>query len=347
MIGEADKFLAEHYTLRENSLPIAFIGGAGSAILLLFSIAAAVIVGLYVFSYASHCFLVTVEQSGIGNDEVIWPDEPFLDWLWRAVSFAWLIFFWLVPVGIVLKITNRTIYSEDPGLALLFGGVTLWLFLPIAVLSSLHANSAWMVFHPRILMELARVGASTISFYFVSAILIATGLVFWFFALRGIAILIPFASLYGAFVLLVYARLLGRLTWIVMGKNIKRRSKKPRKYADEGSALPPLPPPATSSSKPEDVPDEPERVRQSGYEMYEEDEPAAQSQVPATEIMDRMRKRYAGVENRIVRKGAPRSLWKGVFGYPFYDVILGATVRLTIGGLVFGLILKMMFGKVM
>ena len=42
---------------------------------------ATVIVGTYVFAYASHCFLTVVEQTSAGNDEVVWPNEPYQDWL--------------------------------------------------------------------------------------------------------------------------------------------------------------------------------------------------------------------------------------------------------------------------
>lgn len=323
---------------------LAHLGGMGHTIVFMCSFAAAIIVGLYLFAYASHCFLVTVEQTSTGNDEVKWPDEPYIDWLWRAVTLAWLLLVWLAPVGIVFKITYRNIYSENFGLAFIIGGTALWLFLPIAVLSALYANSAWVFFHPRIPLEMLRVAVSTFVFYLVSAILFAIGFALWYFAFRGKVILLPFASCYGAVALLIYARLLGRLAWIIMAKHGKRRRKKPRKYADQDSALPPLPPPVSSSNEPSDLPEVPEKVRKSGYEMSDDDaELEASSQVPATDIMERMQRRFAGAENRVARKGPPRSLWRGVFGYPFYEASVGATMWLAFAGMFFGMLLRIMF----
>src|SRR6202035_2888488 len=46
---------------------------------------AGVIVGTYVAAYAANCFLTVAEGTAAGNDKIHWPDEPFIDWLWKFV----------------------------------------------------------------------------------------------------------------------------------------------------------------------------------------------------------------------------------------------------------------------
>ena len=70
---------------------VAQISGAGNAIQFMVLLVAAILAGSYVFAFAGHSFLVVVEQTANGNDEVVWPDEPYHDWIWRFASLAWLL----------------------------------------------------------------------------------------------------------------------------------------------------------------------------------------------------------------------------------------------------------------
>src|SRR5205823_10246025 len=70
----------------------------GSAFLFVPLLAAAAVIGGVVFAYAAHCFLTVLEQTAAGNDEVTWPDEPYVDWLWKAAYMLWLSSLWLAPV---------------------------------------------------------------------------------------------------------------------------------------------------------------------------------------------------------------------------------------------------------
>src|SRR5262245_15944203 len=109
---------------------VAFIGQAGGVIQFMMLLVAAILVGSYVFTYAGHSYLVVVEQTATGNDAVVWPDDPYHDWIWRAAALSWLLLVSLAPLGVAVKLSYRDIYTQEPALALLLAGVALWLFFP-------------------------------------------------------------------------------------------------------------------------------------------------------------------------------------------------------------------------
>ena len=107
----------------------------GGAILFVVSLAAAMIVGTYVFAYAAHSFFTIVEQTAAGNDEVVWPGGPHTDWLWQVVYILWLTALWIGPIALALgsaKAGDATILVTCAAL--------VWLFFPITLLSSMSAS---------------------------------------------------------------------------------------------------------------------------------------------------------------------------------------------------------------
>src|SRR3954447_25531347 len=126
-----------------------------SAIFFVLGLVATVIVGTYVFAYASHCFLTVVEQTSAGNDEVVWPKEPYQDWLWEAVYMLWLTALWLGPI--VLALRAVTAANAGAGVAsevIVAAAVCVWLFFPITLLSSMSGSSRWVLLSPRLLSRL-------------------------------------------------------------------------------------------------------------------------------------------------------------------------------------------------
>src|SRR5438045_1205246 len=147
----------------------------GGAILFVVMLAAIMIVGTFVFAYASHCFFTVVEQTSAGNDEVVWPNEPMYDWLWEAVYMLWLTALWLGPIVLAMRAVSAA--RAGTGAAsqtLLASAALVWLFFPITLLSSMSAPSRWMLLSPRLLSRLLgqRVG-SLLLFYVHSGPILA------------------------------------------------------------------------------------------------------------------------------------------------------------------------------
>src|SRR5581483_301346 len=59
------------------------VGAVGNGLMFFFSAVGAMVVGLWVLSYAAHSFLVVLEGTAAGDDEPRWPDEPMFDWVWK------------------------------------------------------------------------------------------------------------------------------------------------------------------------------------------------------------------------------------------------------------------------
>lgn len=336
------------------------MAAAGNVIIFvcLYALFALTATGLLIF--AGRCFLVVFEGTATGNDEVRWPDETHLDWFFRGATLAWLLLVWLAPLGAFLKVASPDIYKDDPLRAALLAGVVLWLFFPLGVLSALSSTSHWVFFRWRVLMGLGKIGPTTLGFYLASLPVIALPLLAWYFALVASPWLIVLAGLLGAAALFVYARLLGRVAWALVGLNPRRRKKKKR-FKDECSALPPLPPPAPAAARtrpaekgaevyglgaaeappprhgiraPELPPDGPE-----GYDLAEgeeEEKPVFDANLLLKPIQQRVERAQA----RLHITEPPRSLHRGVWSFPFYETSQTACMRLALCGMFAGAVLR-------
>src|SRR5436190_13852694 len=108
------------------------IAAAGESMMYFLLTALQVLVGLATLTYAAHSFLVVLIQTAAGEDKVVWPDEPFQDWLWKPVYLAWLVLIWSVPATLLLDqlaLPNRMMWLLAIGF--------VWLILPLTLLSSL------------------------------------------------------------------------------------------------------------------------------------------------------------------------------------------------------------------
>jgi hypothetical protein len=331
---------------------VAWIGAAGSAIMFFSLLILAIVAGSYLFAYASHCLLVVIEQTATGNDEVVWPDEPYLDWMWRGAFIAWQLLFWLVPIGIALKTAFRDIVAQDPALGVLLAGVALWLFLPIGLLSAMLGGSRWVVLHVQALRVFTRRPATTFAFYTSSFLVVAVGVLPWYLAIHFSTWLAPVASLIGAAAFLIYARLLGRLLWIATPAGIGK--KRPKKRREGGEALPPLimPRPLRRAEAPgegydlaaeEDMPaaadseQQDEDRERDGYDLADDPYGEEKKQKDfARDLIEPARLRVAAASFRLTNPQTPRSLTAGVYSFPFYDRSLSPWLRLTLWGTVVG-----------
>ncbi len=185
----------------------------GGAIFFVLCLATTMIVGTFVFAYAAHCFFTVVEHTSAGNDEIIWPDGPFYDWLWEAVYMLWLVALWLGPIVLALRAA-----TEGSARVLVVSAALFWLFFPLMLLSSMSASSRWMLLSPRLLSRLiGQRSGSLMMFYLHSApvLAVAAAMMFVTFFLAGGAWFLLLTAGGSAVALMIYARQLGRLAHFV------------------------------------------------------------------------------------------------------------------------------------
>jgi hypothetical protein len=167
--------------------------------------------------YAANCFLIAVEQTAAGIDETTWPDEPLVDWLGKVLFLFWMVAFWLVPTGFLLRFTKDAFLPGEPVLRFLLpSAFLLWLLFPISLLSALSAQSRLVFFRPAILGGLLRCFPSVVFFYAVTLVLLGVTAAALALGLRnGGMVMGPVAAFVTATTLLIYGRLLGRVAWLL------------------------------------------------------------------------------------------------------------------------------------
>jgi hypothetical protein len=252
------------------------MGNAGNAILFVCLFAASIIVGVGVLAYAARCVLVIVQETGLGQDEVVWPNEPIQDWLGHAVQFIELLGIWVAPAALAARLLRHVWLPDDTALrVLLLAGPGLWLFFPIGLLSSLSAESRWVPFRWAIFVRFLRVAPAAFVFYLVTAILLGAAVLPWYYGLFGGRLeLLPVAAGISGAVLFIYARLLGRLAWII------QRLPSPER-APAKAATPKRPPPrrkkkrkpGSEAKDPWAVPKEEERAQKTKKQFPWANEP--------------------------------------------------------------------------
>ena len=202
------------------------MGAAGPVILFVLSFAATVIVGVFVLAYIARTVLVVVQDTGVGHDEVVWPNEPYVDWLGHAVLFIELLGIWIAPAALAAQMLRHTWLADEGFLrVLLLAGPGLWLFFPIGLLSSLSAESRWVPFRWAVLVRFLRVAPAALIFYFLTGLMLGGTVALWYYILLfgGRSVLLPVAAAVTAAVILIYARLLGRLAWLIQRLPSPRR----------------------------------------------------------------------------------------------------------------------------
>jgi hypothetical protein len=202
--------------------------GFAAALIFIALLIAVVILGLFVLCYAGHCFLVVMQDTAAGNDEVTWPDEPLQDWVVGGVYMIGMVAIWLAPIAILRGSLRSHAVADDVTLLLLgIGAALVWLMFPISLLSSLSGSSRLFLLRGVVLRQLARIPRALIVFYLMSAWLFAGWLALVYFAMvKQWWAALPCAAIAGPTVLLIYARLLGRISWILSQlRSIKQKKR--------------------------------------------------------------------------------------------------------------------------
>jgi hypothetical protein len=201
------------------------LGGLGLAMFLVFSLAAIAIVGSIVFASAAHRFLVVLEQTAAGAERITWPDEPYVDHLWKGFYLAWLAALWLVP-GFLLS------WWLGPAAGgwkrMLLPASLFCLFFPLSLLSSLSASSRMIVLRGDVVRQLLEQPAALAGCYLLSAVMLAGGCGLFYLALFSHVVFLPVAALVLILFSIIYARTWGRMAWLTIKveKAIERRRPK-------------------------------------------------------------------------------------------------------------------------
>lgn len=248
------------------------------------------ILWLLIFSYASHSFLLVVQETAAGNDKVIWPDEPWHDRIGKFFSLACLLAFWLLPAYYMLSLFDRVAWFVPVAYGV------LWLLFPVSLLSLLSAPAPWMILRPRVLWRLLCHARALVVFYAVTGLVLLLctclfgaavflgrvelppvevddkserlGELLEIVVLLGQIFVLPVAALGLAAGLLLYARLLGRLGWLLHGDDLRHRRGAPK------SRLPAMPEAGTPAPATAGVAAGPVFLEGEGYEVVE-DEPGS------------------------------------------------------------------------
>jgi hypothetical protein len=269
------------------------VGEAGNAILFVSCLAGTAMFGGYAVAYSAHCLLVVMQETAAGQDEIRWPGEALLDWVFQTFPVLAVLALWLVPAGIAARSLRETWLPDDPGLRfILLAAPGLWLFFPIGLLSALSADSAGVPLRFVVLWRLLRVAPSTFAFYLATAIVLAIGVAPWYYTLfAGRPLLLPISAVVTSAAILVYARLLGRLAWLIgrlpsgrdeeeeeprpekSGSPPRRKKRKPRPQVEDpwgeppplSSAPDPTPAPAPRKKRNPHAPPLPDEIEAYGF----------------------------------------------------------------------------------
>jgi hypothetical protein len=316
------------------------MGDFATALLLMLTLVGELIVSVYLLVYGMHCVLTVVQETGDGQDEVVWPSGPYADWLFGGLHLVVLVVALLIPAGFLARGLKNVLFPNNDLLRVFVLAVPLlWLFFPIALLSSLSAPQRWMVLRPTVLGRMLRRAPSTLFVYVVSGLLAAGVAALWYASFTGGRLwLTPVAAAAQAAALLIYARLLGRLAWL-MGRlpsagrkrpaiRKKEKGEKKKGKAHDPWAVPDEPPPPTEEAKAKREPES----EMEAYGMA--DEPV---KPPPVEVgPPRKRER-----NTVTRRPPPEKkpswpLFSGVWTFPWYSRSLTPWLLLVVGSLLTG-----------
>jgi hypothetical protein len=208
-------------------------GGVGFGLMFLTTLSACLILGVCTLAYAARCLRVVLQGTAAGLDEVPWPEESFLDWLWEAFHLLGLMALCLVPPGIAARSLRHDWLIDDDLLRLAVLAVpTFWSLFPVMVLSALSGENSWAIFRPTIIGGLFRLFWGTLAFYILTAFVLASAVAAWYGVyVEGILLLLPLAAVLSGAAVLIYARLLGRLGQLIahLPARPKRRPQLPQR----------------------------------------------------------------------------------------------------------------------
>jgi hypothetical protein len=174
--------------------------------------------GAALLVFAAHVFVTVAQQTAAGVDRLAWPKDPWYDWIGKALHFGWLVVFWLVPLGFLLRLIGPKTLLASTALYIGVPAILFWLTFPVTLLSSFSAGSPWVLLRAEALGRMARGSSATFLFYLLTAPLCLAGGAALYFTLAE-------SRLYAlpalATVLILYARLVGRYSRVLGRLSLK------------------------------------------------------------------------------------------------------------------------------
>src|SRR5205807_2337274 len=108
------------------------------AIFLMSAMAGLAIIGPLWLGLGSHCFLVVLTESTIGDREVRWPDDSIIDWWWKALYCVGLLSLWAAAGSVLLV----PLVLWNPWVGGAVAALFLWFAYPIGLMCVMDARSA-------------------------------------------------------------------------------------------------------------------------------------------------------------------------------------------------------------
>jgi hypothetical protein len=193
------------------------------------------LLSLWIGLYAASCFLAVIEETGAGNDRVLYPRGGALIDGWGKLAYVgWLFMCSAIPVGAMWQLGGDA----------LWGSVNLWwiaalavltVLFPLVTLSSMASSSHWLIVDRRMMISMAKRPHVIVLLWLLSGAL-AAGC-----AWLGYSLMLRTEwSMYWALpvcvgtawsaALLIYARLLGRAGWRLSQSFARPKIRKARPF---------------------------------------------------------------------------------------------------------------------
>ncbi len=184
----------------------------------------------------SNYFVVIIEDTAAGNEEVGWPGEVWYDFFGKFFFLVWVFgccaalstVFWLLT-SLALSFADLAI----PGV--LWWGLLLFsagLLFPIPLYSSMIAGSPWILLHPMLISRLIQkpMAGLALGVHSVVLLLPCLGLGLWLILSLNWW-MSPMIGLFWATCILWYGRALGRVGYVLAEEKTPVRRKRKRKKA--------------------------------------------------------------------------------------------------------------------
>lgn len=176
-------------------------------------------------------FIIIIEDTAAGNEQVDWPDSVWYEYLSKVAFLVWLFgccaalatVFWLLA-SLVLPLPR-----------VLWWALTLFsafMLFPIPLYSAMIAGSPWILIHPLFLSRMIQKPMAGVALYCHSLILLIPCLCIGLFLIVSLNWwLSPIVGVIWATCILWYGRVLGRVGYVLAEEKRRVSRKKKRKKA--------------------------------------------------------------------------------------------------------------------
>jgi hypothetical protein len=174
-------------------------------------------------------FIMIIQDTAAGNDEIDWPDEVWYEYLTKIAFLTWL-FGCCAAVSTVFWLL-ATLVVPIPGViwwALVL--LTAFMIFPIPLYSTMIAGSPFILIHPLFLLRMFQRPMAGLALYVHSLVLLVPCVVLGLWLVMSMNWwMSPMIGMFWATCVLWYGRALGRVGYVLAEEKRKVRHKKKRK----------------------------------------------------------------------------------------------------------------------